>query len=133
MTKDSWRRRKKKTMMNSNPKILKHGVVLSFRSKDTRDNFVTHLCGCLRRKRIKTYLYDELPSEEREIHEESLKAIQVSRVSVIVFSENFGDSEMVFRWSRRQLSWNAERGLVRLWYLSFTMLILSTLNIKQIW
>lgn len=84
-------------MMNSNPKILKHGVVLSFRSKDTRDNFVTHLCGCLRRKRIKTYLYDELPSEEREIHEESLKAIQVSRVSVIVFSENFGDSEMVFR------------------------------------
>ncbi|ESQ50382.1 hypothetical protein EUTSA_v10002051mg [Eutrema salsugineum] len=81
--------------MSSTPK-MKHDVFLSFRSKDTRDhNFVSHLCGCLRRKRIKTYLYDELPSEER--YEESLKAIQVSRVSVIVFSENFGDSKGLVR------------------------------------
>lgn len=76
--------------MNSDPK-MKHDVFLSFRVKDTRDNFVSHLCGCLRRKRIKTYLFDELPYEER--YEESLKAIEVSRVSVIVFSENFGDSK----------------------------------------
>ncbi|CAD5318983.1 unnamed protein product [Arabidopsis thaliana] len=61
-----------------------------YMSKDTRDNFVSHLCGCLRRKRIKTFLYDELPADER--YEESLKAIEVSKISVIVFSENFGDS-----------------------------------------
>ncbi|XP_006298136.2 toll/interleukin-1 receptor-like protein [Capsella rubella] len=76
--------------MNLSPK-MKHDVFISFRSKDTRDNFVSHLCGCLRRKRIKTFLYDELPAEER--YEESLKAIEVSRISVIVFSENFGDSK----------------------------------------
>jgi hypothetical protein len=35
-------------------------------------------------------LYDELPADER--YEESLKAIEVSKISVIVFSENFGDS-----------------------------------------
>ncbi|KAL0757408.1 hypothetical protein Bca101_095076 [Brassica carinata] len=70
---------------------MKYDVFLSFRNKDTRDNFISHLCGCLRRKRIKTYLYDELPSEDR--YEETLKAIEVSRVSVIVFSENFGDSK----------------------------------------
>ncbi|KAL9300027.1 putative TIR domain-containing protein [Arabidopsis thaliana] len=75
--------------MNSSPK-MKHDVFISFRSKDTRDNFVSHLCGCLRRKRIKTFLYDELPADER--YEESLKAIEVSKISVIVFSENFGDS-----------------------------------------
>ncbi|KAG7636777.1 Toll/interleukin-1 receptor homology (TIR) domain superfamily [Arabidopsis thaliana x Arabidopsis arenosa] len=69
---------------------MKHDVFISFRSKDTRDNFVSHLCGCLRRKRIKTFLYDELPADER--YEESLKAIEVSKISVIVFSENFGDS-----------------------------------------
>ncbi|CAN8270952.1 unnamed protein product [Cochlearia groenlandica] len=76
--------------MNQKPK-MKHDVFMSFRAKDTRDNFVSHLCGCLRRKKMKTFLYDELPSEER--YEESLKAIQVSRVSVIVFSDNFGDSK----------------------------------------
>ncbi|KAG7584473.1 Neprosin [Arabidopsis suecica] len=70
---------------------MKHDVFISFRAKDTRDNFVSHLCGCLRRKRIKTFLYDELPAEER--YEESLKAIEVSRISVIVFSENFADSK----------------------------------------
>ncbi|CAN7078995.1 unnamed protein product [Brassica oleracea var. botrytis] len=85
-----WLEKKKVSVMNSDPK-MKHDVFLSFRVKDTRDNFVSHLCGCLRRKRIKTYLFDELPYEER--YEESLKAIEVSRVSVIVFSENFGDSK----------------------------------------
>ncbi|XP_010468822.2 PREDICTED: TMV resistance protein N-like [Camelina sativa] len=85
--KKDWSLKKKK---NSMPK-MKHDVFISFRSKDTRDNFVSHLSGCLRRKRIKTFLYDELPNEER--YEGSLKAIEVSRISVIVFSENFGDSK----------------------------------------
>jgi len=62
--------------MNTSPK-MKHDVFISFRSKDTRDNFVSHLCGCLRRKRIKTFLYDELPADER--YEESLKAIEDSK------------------------------------------------------
>lgn len=74
--------------MNLNFK-MKYDVFLSFRVKDICDNFVSYLCGCLCRKWIKIYLFDELLYEER--YEELLKVIEVLRVLVIVFLENFGD------------------------------------------
>jgi hypothetical protein len=66
-------------------------VFLSFRGEDTRNGFTGHLNGILRYHGINTFIDDELPKGE-EISAELLEAIESSRISIIVFSQNFASS-----------------------------------------
>ncbi|XP_057973723.1 disease resistance protein RUN1-like [Malania oleifera] len=67
-------------------------VFLSFRGEDTRNSFVSHLYATLHQKMIHTYKDDEKLERGREISPELLRAIEGSRFSIIVFSENYASS-----------------------------------------
>ncbi|XP_061944525.1 disease resistance protein RPV1-like isoform X2 [Populus nigra] len=69
----------------------KYDVFLSFRGKDTRNNFTSHLYDAMRRKKIKTFIDDGLERGE-EITPALLKTIEESRISVVIFSKNYASS-----------------------------------------
>ncbi|KAL9382358.1 hypothetical protein Peur_025393 [Populus x canadensis] len=69
----------------------KYDVFLSFRGKDTRNNFTSHLYDALGRKKIKTFIDDGLERGE-EITTTLLKTITESRISVVIFSKNYASS-----------------------------------------
>ncbi|XP_010665293.1 disease resistance protein RUN1 [Vitis vinifera] len=69
----------------------RYDVFLSFRRKDTGFNFTDHLYTTLVHKGIKTFRDDTLKRGE-EIAPEILKAIEESRFSIVVFSENYANS-----------------------------------------
>ena len=69
----------------------KYDVFLSFRGKDTLTGFISFLDGFLCDKGINTFMDEKLPFGE-EIPAELLEAIESSRISIIVFSENYASS-----------------------------------------
>ncbi|XP_048439295.1 disease resistance protein RPV1 isoform X2 [Pyrus x bretschneideri] len=69
-----------------------YDVFLSFRGEDTRYNFVGHLYNNLVQKGIKTFIDDEALQRGEEISLALLKAIEQSRISLVVFSENYASS-----------------------------------------
>ncbi|KAM5552742.1 disease resistance protein RUN1-like [Rosa sericea] len=73
-------------------------VFLSFRGKDTRFTFTDHLCNALCQRGIETFRDNKLTRGE-DISQELLKAIEESRVSIIVFSQNYASS----RWCLDEL------------------------------
>ncbi|XP_020412384.1 TMV resistance protein N isoform X2 [Prunus persica] len=75
-----------------------YDVFLSFRGEDTRTNFTDHLYKALCDKGIYTFIDRELVRGE-EISPALVKAIEESRISVIVFSENYASS----RWCLDEL------------------------------
>ena len=74
-----------------NPCHKKYDVFLSFRGEDTRNGFVSHLHKALLRKNIETYI-DERVERGDEISEALFNAIESSKLSVIIFSENYASS-----------------------------------------
>ena len=68
-----------------------YDVFLSFRGKDTRDNFIAHLYNALIQKGIYTYIDDQLRGGE-EISEALFKVIKESKNAIIVLSENYASS-----------------------------------------
>ncbi|XP_065880965.1 disease resistance protein RUN1-like isoform X2 [Euphorbia lathyris] len=76
-----------------------YDAFLSFRGTDTRLNFTSHLYSALCRKHVKTFI-DEHDLERGEyISPNLLKAIEESKYSVIIFSENYASS----RWCLDEL------------------------------
>ncbi|KAL6270254.1 hypothetical protein ACE6H2_027165 [Prunus campanulata] len=69
-----------------------HDVFLSFRGEDTRYNFTDHLHKNLVQRGIRTFIDYELPRGE-EISQTLVDAIEGSRCSVVVFSENYASSK----------------------------------------
>ncbi|XP_059668937.1 disease resistance protein Roq1-like [Cornus florida] len=69
-----------------------YDVFLSFRSEDTRKNFVEHLYVALQQKGIYTFKDDKKLERGKSISPELLKAIKRSRFAVIVFSKNYASS-----------------------------------------
>ncbi|KAJ0545037.1 putative TIR domain, P-loop containing nucleoside triphosphate hydrolase [Helianthus annuus] len=69
-----------------------YDVFLSFRGEDTRKSFVDHLYMALVQQGIQTYKDDETLARGESIGPTLLKAIQDSRIAVIVFSKNYADS-----------------------------------------
>ena len=74
------------------PNLKNYDVFLSFRGEDTRDNFTSHLYEALCRKKIKTYIDEDDLNRGEEISSGLMKAIEESKISVIIFSENYGSS-----------------------------------------
>ncbi|KAG6675372.1 hypothetical protein I3842_15G097800 [Carya illinoinensis] len=68
-----------------------YDVFLSFRGEDVRHNFLSHLYDALRRKGINTYIDNNLERGER-ISSALLKAIEGSRISIIILSKNYASS-----------------------------------------
>ena len=69
-----------------------YDVFLSFRGEDTRYNFTSHLYKALCDKGFNTFIDDDNLQKGEEISTELLKAIELSMISIVVFSENFASS-----------------------------------------
>ncbi|XP_062029615.1 TMV resistance protein N-like [Rosa rugosa] len=70
-----------------------YDVFLSFRGVDTRNNFTGHLHTYLDQKGINTFIDDEELRKGEEISSALLKAIQGSKISIVIFSENYASSK----------------------------------------
>ncbi|KAL4605369.1 hypothetical protein ACB092_09G024000 [Castanea dentata] len=68
-----------------------YDVFLSFRGEDTRNGFTSHLYRALCDEGINTFIDNDLRRGE-EISLELLKAIKSSRISIIIFSQNYAFS-----------------------------------------
>ena len=68
-----------------------YDVFLSFRGEDTRNNFTSHLYKALCDKGINTFIDNDLHKGE-EISMELLKTIELSTISIVVFSKSFVSS-----------------------------------------
>ncbi|KAJ9158906.1 hypothetical protein P3X46_024449 [Hevea brasiliensis] len=64
---------------------------ISFRGKDIRQGFVSHLHDALLRKQINAFL-DKNLDKGQEISSSLLETIEKSYISVVIFSENYADS-----------------------------------------
>ena len=71
----------------------RYDVFLSFRGEDTRKNFISHLYLALDNANIKTFKDDEELRKGEEIAPELLKAIEESRIAIIVFSKTYAHSK----------------------------------------
>ncbi|XP_042960529.1 disease resistance protein RUN1-like isoform X3 [Carya illinoinensis] len=69
-----------------------HDVFLSFRRNDTRNNFTVHIYPALVRNGINTFKDDKELRKGEEISRTLLKAIEESKISIIIFSENYASS-----------------------------------------
>ena len=69
-----------------------YDVFLSFRGEDTRYNFTSHLYKALCDKGFNTFIDDDNLQKGEEISIELFKAIELSMISIVVFSENFASS-----------------------------------------
>lgn len=73
----------------------KYDVFLCFRGEDTYCTFTGNLYHALRNKKIKTFFpHDQIQNDDEELQlsPSILKAIQESRISIVVLSENFASS-----------------------------------------
>ncbi|KAF5471668.1 hypothetical protein F2P56_008441 [Juglans regia] len=68
-----------------------YDVFLSFRGEDTHNNFTAHLHNALNQRGINTYLDEQLRRGE-EISPALFKAIEESKISILVLSENYASS-----------------------------------------
>lgn len=69
----------------------KYDVFLSFRGVDTRDSITSHLHSALVRRKLETYIDCRIEKGD-EISPVLLKAIEDSKLSIIIFSENYAAS-----------------------------------------
>ena len=76
---------------SSSTRKWNYDVFLSFRGEDTRNGFTGHLYHGLCDKGINTFIDDYLQRGE-EISVELLKTIRSSRISIIIFSQNYAYS-----------------------------------------
>ncbi|XP_031266903.1 TMV resistance protein N-like [Pistacia vera] len=83
---------------SSSPTQEKYDVFLSFRGEDTRKGFTSHLHAALCRTKIKTFIDDELKRGD-EISLSLLKAIEGSKISIVIFSKHYASS----RWCLDEL------------------------------
>ncbi|KAJ9178371.1 hypothetical protein P3X46_010259 [Hevea brasiliensis] len=75
-----------------NPQWKKYDAFISFRGADIRKGFLSHLYEALSRKQICAFKDDKL-DRGQEISPALLKTIENSRVSIVIFSENYAYSQ----------------------------------------
>ncbi|KAK9063770.1 hypothetical protein SSX86_017642 [Deinandra increscens subsp. villosa] len=79
-------------MASSSQLNYDYDVFLSFRGEDTRKTFVDYLYSTLEDQTIHTYKDDITLARGESITPSLKKAIEGSRIAVVVFSENYADS-----------------------------------------
>lgn len=70
----------------------KHDVFLNFRGEDTRRTFTSHLYAALCRNQIQTFIDDEKINRGDTLSPTLLSAIESSKISVTIFSQNYASS-----------------------------------------
>ncbi|XP_031111603.1 TMV resistance protein N-like [Ipomoea triloba] len=85
--------------INLQPSTWEYDVFLSFRGEDTRKNFISHLYSALCNAGIRTFRDEEELRKGESLAPELTRAIQNSRVSMIIFSKNYASS----RWCLDEL------------------------------
>lgn len=70
----------------------KYDVFLSFRGEDTRTSFTDHLYATLNQRGIVAFRDDRSLQRGKEIAPELLKAIEDSRLSIVILSRNYASS-----------------------------------------
>ena len=90
---------RKRCSSTSAPSPCRWDVFLSFRGEDTRYSFSDHLYSALRATDIRTFRDDGELDRGQAIQSSLLKAIEESRISIVVFSKNYGHS----RWCLDEL------------------------------
>jgi len=73
--------------------IRKYDAFLSFRGENTRASFTSHLFASLQSSGLTSFKDDHSLQRGHRISELLLQAIQESRISVVVFSKNYADSQ----------------------------------------
>uniref|UniRef100_A0A2K1R517 TIR domain-containing protein n=1 Tax=Populus trichocarpa TaxID=3694 RepID=A0A2K1R517_POPTR len=74
------------------PPQWKYDVFLSFRGKDTRNNFTSHLYSNLEQRGIDVYMDDSGLERGKTIEPALWQAIEDSRFSIVVFSRDYASS-----------------------------------------
>ncbi|TQD82426.1 hypothetical protein C1H46_032020 [Malus baccata] len=77
---------------SSSKSLWNYDVFLSFRGEDTRKGFTGHLHATLKDRGYQAYMDEDGLNRGEEIKEELFRAIEGSRISVIVFSKGYADS-----------------------------------------
>ena len=80
------------TSSSSSSRQWKYDVFLSFRGMDTRNNFTDNLYAALQRTGIFTFRDNEMRERGKSISPELLKAIEESRISIVILSKNYASS-----------------------------------------
>ena len=80
------------TSSSSSSRRWIYDVFLSFRGMDTRNNFTDHLYAALQRSGIFTFRDNERLERGKSISPELLKAIEESRISIVILSKNYASS-----------------------------------------
>ncbi|KAM0991094.1 hypothetical protein ACFX13_009644 [Malus domestica] len=70
----------------------KYEVFLSFRGEDTRKSFVSHMYTALHNKGILTFKDDERLEHGKSISTALLKAIEESKLALVILSPNYANS-----------------------------------------
>ena len=83
--------KEKLTSSSSSTRHWSYDIFLSFRGEDTRYGFTGHLYTALCDNGLITFIDNNLQRGE-EISIELLKAIEMSMISIVVFSENYASS-----------------------------------------
>ncbi|XP_076947498.1 disease resistance protein Roq1-like [Bidens hawaiensis] len=86
-------------------------VILSFRGKDTRKNFVSHLYAALIRNKIETFIDDGL-DRGLYIEETLFEKIGEARVAVVVLSKNYAYSHWCLDELVKIMDCREENGLI---------------------
>nr|AAQ93075.1 TIR-NBS-LRR type R protein 7 [Malus baccata] len=77
---------------SSMSKLWNYDLFLSFRGEDTRNGFTGHLHAALKDRGYQAYMDQDDLNRGEEIKEELFRAIEGSRISIIVFSKRYADS-----------------------------------------
>ncbi|KAI3763066.1 hypothetical protein L1987_53516 [Smallanthus sonchifolius] len=89
-----------------------YDVFLSFRGEDTRKTFVDHLYSALNQRLIRTYKDDKTLPRGESIGPSLFKAIEESKIAVIIFSENYADSSWCLEELAHIMKCKDERDLI---------------------
>ncbi|KAK3416262.1 hypothetical protein EUGRSUZ_H01707 [Eucalyptus grandis] len=88
-----------------------YDVFLSFRGTDVRNNFLGHLYAALDQKGIYTYIDSEELQKGEQITPALIKAIEDSRIAIIIFSEDYASSPWCLEEVEKIMECKERRGL----------------------
>ncbi|KAK3416380.1 hypothetical protein EUGRSUZ_H02092, partial [Eucalyptus grandis] len=86
-------------------------VFLSFRGTDVRNNFLGHLYAALDQKGIYTYIDSEELRKGEQITPALVKAIEDSRIAIIIFSKDYAFSQWCLEEVEKIMECKEQRGL----------------------
>ncbi|MED6159028.1 hypothetical protein PIB30_038623 [Stylosanthes scabra] len=89
----------------------KYDVFISFSDKDIREGLLSHLTKALYQKQIATFVDTRL-KEGGEISQELVQAIEMSQISLVVFSEKYASSAWCLDELLKIMECRRERGQI---------------------